>query len=108
MYGLAQLTCLSYMNASRVASEFLEFWLSGNDCGLISGLLVQSHHSPPASLAGHAQGRRSSPWPASYEGLPPINRLYPTCGPTAPPSLHQLGSRTLCGIHSYVLLSQGC
>ena len=32
----------SYMDTSRVASEFLKFWLGGYDCGLTSGLLVQS------------------------------------------------------------------
>lgn len=45
LIGVAGRFMVSYMDTSRVASEFSKVWLSGYDCGLTSGLLVQSGHA---------------------------------------------------------------
>src|ERR1700754_2704463 len=94
------------MDASRVASEFLKFRLAVMTAVSYPACWCRSDRSPPLALmvmrwAG-AHLRRGLRTRLAQTNI----QLYPTRGPTASPSLHRLDSRTLCGIHSYRLLSQ--
>src|SRR4051812_39405656 len=94
---------LSYMDASRVASEFLKFRLAVMTAVLYPACLRRSDRSPPLALMVMREvGAHLRRW-ASHEAALDNIQHYPTRGPTASPSLHRLDSRTLCGFHSYGL-----
>ena len=60
------------MDASRVASEFLKFWLGGNDCGLISGLwCVNAGHGRPKIVQAIQEQA------AEMDFAPPFNMGHP-------------------------------
>ena len=86
-YGATSPPCAPYMDASRVAREIFEVLTLRVNCGLISGLLVQTGLSPTAGPDGDSRGRSSSQRRASHKACPGSATALPTHGLTALPSL---------------------